>query len=191
VAQGGDEIAGSTPDGPGAGDSPAADSPAGAGAAVAAATAADPFAGLPALFLGTHQPRLDDKGRLFLPARFRDDLAAGLVITRGQERCLYVFPVAEFARFYEQMRPAPVNSKVARDYTRVFLSGASRETPDKQGRVTVPQPLRDYAGLTKDCVVIGAGARLEVWDSQAWDAYLSATETAFAEQSEEVLPGLF
>ena len=93
--------------------------------------------------------------------------------------------------FSSQMRGAPVTSKVARDYTRVFLSGASQETPDKQGRVTVPQPLRDYAGLTKDCVVIGAGARLEVWDAQAWDTYLAANETAFAEQAEEVLPGLF
>jgi MraZ protein len=163
----------------------------GADPAVAAAAAPSPLAGGPALFLGTHQPRLDDKGRLFLPARFRDDLAAGLVITRGQERCLYVFPATEFDRLYEQMRVAPVTSKVARDYTRVFLSGASQETPDKQGRVTVPQRLRDYAGLTKDCVVLGAGARLEVWDAQAWDVYLAANETAFAEQAEEVLPGLF
>jgi MraZ protein len=185
VAQRGDE--------PGAGTSGDADSGApGPGPAPAAAAASfpDPRAGLPPLFLGTHQPRLDDKGRLFLPARFRDDLAAGLVITRGQEHCLYVFPVAEFSRIYEQMRAAPVTSKVARDYMRVFLSGASNETPDKQGRVTVPQPLRDYAGLSKDCVVIGAGARLEVWDVQAWETYLAANETAFAEQSEEVLPGL-
>ena len=145
---------------------------------------------MPALFLGTHQPRLDDKGRLFLPAKFRDDLAEGLVITRGQERCLYVFPVAEFARLYEQMRQAPVTSKAARDYQRVFLSGASSETPDKQGRVTVPPPLREYAGLTRDCVVIGAGSRLEVWDAQAWETYLADREGAFSDLSEEVLPGL-
>ena len=112
------------------------------------------------------------------------------MITRGQERCLYVFPAVEFARLYEQVRAAPVTNKGPRDFLRMFLSGASQETPDKQGRVTVPQPLRDYAGLTKDCVVIGAGARLEVWDAQAWDAYVAENETAFAEQSEEVLPGL-
>ena len=69
-------------------------------------------------------------------------------------------------------------------------AGASDSVPDKQGRVTVPQPLRDYAGLSRDCVVIGAGARLEVWDAQAWDTYLADRETAFADQSEEVLPGL-
>lgn len=141
-------------------------------------------------FLGTHHPRMDDKGRLFLPAKFREPLAGGLVITRGQERCLYVFPDAEFARLYAQMRQAPVTSKAARDYQRVFLSGASNETPDKQGRVTVPPPLREYAGLTKDCVVIGAGARVEVWDSTAWATYLTEQEGAFADLSEEVLPGL-
>jgi MraZ protein len=142
------------------------------------------------LFLGTHQPRLDDKGRLFLPAKFRDDLADGLVITRGQERCLYVFPDPEFTRLYEQMRQAPVTSKAARDYQRVFLSGASNERPDKQGRVTVPPHLREYAGLTRDCVVIGAGARLEVWDAAAWTSYLADREGAFSDLSEEVLPGL-
>lgn len=154
-----------------------------------ATPAVPPVPPVPA-FLGTHQPRMDDKGRLFLPAKFRDALAEGLVITRGQERCLYVFPTEEFARLYARMREAPVTSKAARDYQRVFLSGASSEVPDKQGRVTIPAPLREYAGLTKDCVVIGAGSRVEVWDASAWNAYLTEQEGAFADLSEEVLPGL-
>jgi MraZ protein len=145
---------------------------------------------MPVLFLGTHHPRLDDKGRLFLPAKFRDDLAGGLVITRGQERCLYVFPTTEFRRLYELIRQRPLTSRAARDYQRVFLSGASDEQPDKQGRVTVPPHLREYAGLTRECVVIGAGPRLEVWDAEAWDRYLSDQEAAFSDLSEEVLPGL-
>jgi MraZ protein len=143
-----------------------------------------------AVFLGTHNPRLDDKGRLFLPAKFRDRLASGLVVTRGQERCLYVFPMDEFVRVAEGMRSAPMTSKAARDYLRVFLSGASDEIPDKQGRVTVPATLREYAGLTRDCTVIGAGSRVEVWDSTAWSTYLASTEQAFADQAEEVIPGL-
>jgi MraZ protein len=142
------------------------------------------------VFLGTHTPRLDDKGRLFLPAKFRDRLASGLVVTRGQERCLYVFPMDEFVRVAETMRNAPVTSKAVRDYLRVFLSGASDEIPDKQGRVTVPSTLREYAGLTRDCTVIGAGSRVELWDSNAWNTYLASTEQAFADQSEEVIPGL-
>ncbi|MDP9416336.1 MAG: division/cell wall cluster transcriptional repressor MraZ [Actinomycetota bacterium] len=142
------------------------------------------------MFLGTHAPRLDDKGRLFLPAKFREQLAEGLVITKGQERCLYVFPLAEFERITEQMRQAPVTSKAARDYMRVFLSGASDEVPDKQGRVSIPPGLREYAGLARECTVIGAGTRVEIWDAQAWERYLSEQEQAFSELSEEVLPGL-
>ncbi len=142
------------------------------------------------MFLGTHTPRLDEKGRLILPAKFRDKLAGGLVVTRGQERCLYVFPMDEFVRVAEDLRAAPVTSKAVRDYMRVFLSGASDEIPDKQGRVTIPQALRDYAGLDRECTVIGAGSRVEVWDTAAWNAYLESTEQAFADQAEEVIPGL-
>lgn len=141
------------------------------------------------LFVGTYEPRLDDKGRLFLPARFRDALAEGVVIAPGQERCLYVFPAAEFTRLLDQARRAPVTHKGSRDYLRVFLSQSAQETPDRQGRVTVGAKLRDWAGLTKDCAVIGTGAKLEVWDAPVWHAYLAAHETAFAEQDEEVLPG--
>ncbi|HLS32313.1 MAG TPA: division/cell wall cluster transcriptional repressor MraZ, partial [Brevibacterium sp.] len=109
------------------------------------------------MFLGTHAQRLDDKGRLILPAKFREELANGLVLTRGQERCLTVFSTREFESVHEQMRAAPMTSKSARDYLRVFLSGASAEQPDKQSRVTVPQALRQYAGLDRDVAVIGMG----------------------------------
>ncbi|GAA0972813.1 division/cell wall cluster transcriptional repressor MraZ [Acrocarpospora macrocephala] len=142
------------------------------------------------LFLGTHQPRLDDKGRLFLPAKYREELAEGLVITKGQERCLYVFPVEEFQRLTEALRTAPVTAKAVRDYSRVFFASASDETPDKQGRITIPPSLRQYAGLERDCVVIGANTRLEIWDARAWETYLAEQEPAFADLSEEVLPGV-
>lgn len=143
------------------------------------------------MFLGTYTPRLDDKGRLILPAKFREQLEAGVVVTRGQERCLYVFPVPEFERLAEQLRQAPVTSKQARDYLRVFLSGASDEELDKSGRVTIPPTLRQYAGLNRDCAVIGAGQRVEIWDLQAWETYLAEQEEAFADTAEEVVPGLF
>jgi MraZ protein len=143
------------------------------------------------MFLGTYNPRLDDKGRLILPAKFREQLEEGVVVTRGQERCLYVFPVSEFTRLADQLRQAPVTSKQARDYLRVFLSGASDEAVDRQGRVTIPTQLRTYAALTRDCAVIGAGQRVEIWDAAAWETYLNEQEQAFAEQAEEVIPGLF
>ena len=143
------------------------------------------------MLLGTYSPRLDEKGRLILPAKYRDELADGLVLTRGQERCLYVFSQKEFERVHEQMREAPISSRQSRDYLRVFLSGASDEVPDKQGRVTIPQNLRKYAGLDRDLAVIGVGTRAEIWDAQAWEDYLAEKEASFSDTDEEALPGLF
>ena len=142
------------------------------------------------MFFGTYTPKLDDKGRLFLPAKFRDELAEGLVVTRGQERCLYVWSMEEFAKLTERMREVPVTNKAGRDYMRMFFAGASDETPDKQGRVTIPPMLRDYASLSKDCIVIGAMNRIEIWDAAAWQAYSDQQEQSFADLSEEVFPGL-
>lgn len=143
------------------------------------------------MFLGTHTPRLDDKGRLFLPAKFRDDLAEGVVITRGQERCLYVWPRAEFVRFTEQLRAAPITNRGARDFARMLAAGASDDVLDKQGRITIAPGLRDYAGLDRECTVIGAMTRVEIWSTSAWDDYQNEKEPMFADISEEVLPGVF
>jgi len=143
------------------------------------------------VFLGTFTPRLDEKGRVILPAKFRDELADGLVITRGQEHCLYVFSEAEFAEMHQRVRQAPLASKQARDYLRVFLSGAHPETPDKQHRITIPQGLREYAGLDRELAVIGAGSRAEIWDAEAWQRYLAEQESAFSAIEEEVIPGMF
>jgi len=142
------------------------------------------------MFLGTHTPRLDEKGRLILPAKYRDELAEGVVITKGQERCLYVWPLAEFTRVTTAMRDAQMSGKTLRDHSRVLFASASDEVPDKQGRVTVPPALRQYAGLDRDCVVIGANTRMEIWDAAAWEAYLATQEESFSDASEEVLPGI-
>jgi MraZ protein len=145
--------------------------------------------GVDAVFLGTHTPRLDEKGRLILPAKFRDELAGGVVITKGQERCLYVFPGTEFTRIAGQLRETPMTNKAARAYSRVFFASAHDEVPDKQGRVTIPAHLRDYAGLDRELVVIGASTRVEIWDKTAWDTYLADSENDFADIEEGVLPG--
>ena len=140
-----------------------------------------------AVFLGTHSPRLDDKGRLILPAKFREQLAGGLVITKGQERCLFVFTQEAFeARAASQQEPT---SKAARDYRRIFFASAFDEVPDRTGRVTVPPGLRAYAGLSRDCVVIGANTHLEIWDAETWRSYEAEQEPAFAEQEEVILAG--
>ena len=143
------------------------------------------------MFLGTHTPRLDDKGRLFLPAKFRDDLQGGLVITKGQDRCLFVWSRSDFEALTERVRQAPFTNKASRDFLRVLFSGASDEIPDKQGRITIPPVLREYARLRRDCVVIGAMDRVEIWDSEAWAGYSAEHEESFASMSEEVIDGVF
>jgi len=113
------------------------------------------------------------------------------VMTRGQERCLYVFSTRDFEEMHDRIRQAPVTSKQARDYLRLFLSGANSEVPDSQHRVTIPAALRAYAGLGRELTVIGAGNRAEIWDTEAWNTYYAEQESAFAETTEEVIPGLF
>jgi len=99
------------------------------------------------VFLGTHEPRLDEKGRLILPAKFRDELASGLVITKGQERCLFVFPSAEFARITEQLKQAPLTAKAARDYMRVMFAGAHDEkSPLSSGHRRPSNKRRPFPG---------------------------------------------
>lgn len=142
------------------------------------------------MFYGNFAPRLDDKGRLILPAKYRAKLAEGLVITRGQEHCLYIYPEVDFYKAAQQAIEAPMDDKDARDYKRMLLSAASDQVPDKQGRITIPADLRDYAGLDRDVAVVGAGPVLEVWDSQRWDDYRTALEPKFASisVSREVIP---
>jgi MraZ protein len=143
------------------------------------------------VFLGTYAPKLDEKGRIILPAKFWDELSEGVVLTRGQERCVYVFSKNTFSQQLEHLRNAPVTNKAGRDYQRLFLSGASDEVPDKQRRVTIPPMLREYAGLDRELTVIGAGNRAEIWSTEAWNAYYAEKEEAFANTEEEVIPGIF
>lgn len=143
------------------------------------------------MFLGTYSPRLDDKGRVILPSKFRDQLADGLVVTRGQERCLVVYPRAEFERILAKIVDAPTTNKPTRDYQRMFTSAASDEVPDKQGRITIPTNLRRYAGLDRELAVIGTGGRVEIWDAEDWSRYLTEQESQYAQTAEEIIPGLF
>ena len=141
------------------------------------------------MFLGTHTPKLDDKGRLFLPAKYREEVAGGVVLTKGQERCVFVYTAEGFAEKARQVEDSALPARVSRDYTRQLFGSASDEMPDRQGRVTVPLALRSYAGLDRDCVVVGANTRLEIWDAQAWATYESEHEQAFADFAEQV-PGV-
>jgi MraZ protein len=143
------------------------------------------------MFLGTHTPRLDDKGRLTLPAKYREELRGGLMITKGQDRCLYVFPRAEFEQLARKVSEAPFTNESVRAYQRYLFAGTDEQHPDSQGRIPIAAELRRYAGLSKECVVIGAVNRLEIWDAQAWQTYQEQHEDEYAKAQNEVLPGMF
>lgn len=142
------------------------------------------------MFYGTYTPKLDDKGRLFLPAKFRDDLAEGLVVTRGQERCLTIWTQADFQALTDRLAEASRTNKSTRDYIRMLFSAASEEVPDKQGRISIPPVLRSYAALSGEVMVIGAMTQIEIWDPASWEQYAQEQEPQFSELSSEVFPGV-
>ena len=143
------------------------------------------------MLLGTHTPRLDDKGRMVLPSKFRGDLGGGVVMTKGQDRCVVLWPAPEFARYADRLSEVSRSDAGVRSYMRVLFSGAFDQTPDKQGRISLPVALRQYASLSDEVVVAGNGATAEIWDGPAWTDYLASQESKFSDLAQEVVPGLF
>lgn len=141
-------------------------------------------------FAGTFKPKLDDKGRLFLPAKFRDAMGGGLVMTRGQERSIDVRTQADFDVFAAKLQNTPQTDARLRAYARMLFSMASEQTPDKQGRITVTPELREYSSVQRDCVVIGVYNRIEIWEPAAWAEYTATQEQSFSDVSEEIFPGV-
>lgn len=137
-------------------------------------------------FLGIHTPRLDDKGRLILPARFRDELGERIVVTKGPDRCVTIYPYAVFKeRILDRLTAGSSASRNVRHLRRALLAHASTETVDRQGRVTIPPALRHWAGLDRDCAVIGQGSYLEVWDSAAFAAVEASSDDVLDALDEE------
>jgi len=138
-------------------------------------------------FLGTFTPRMDDKGRVTLPARYRDEFAPAILLVRGQDHCLYLFTPEGFAEFAQEAIDASVTDERARGYQRYMLSNTDDQRPDAQGRISIPARMREYAGLTKDVVIAGVGKRMEVWDAAQWSRYEAAQEAAYASPSKDLL----
>ncbi|MDO4928327.1 MAG: division/cell wall cluster transcriptional repressor MraZ [Corynebacterium sp.] len=132
------------------------------------------------MFLGTYTPKLDDKGRLTLPAKFREELADGLMVTKGQDHSLAVYPRAEFAARARKAAEVSRTNPKARAFIRNLAASADEQRPDGQGRITLNAQHREYAGLQKECVVIGSVDFLEIWDAAAWQEYQESTEADFA-----------
>lgn len=143
------------------------------------------------MFSGTTYPKLDDKGRLVIPSKFRELTDGALYITKNQDNCLAVYTASEFTRLAEQLQGARVTTKSARDYVRNFMASAELQVPDKQGRISIPTHLRVYAQLDRDLVVIGNNNKVEIWSSTLWEANLAEQDELFANRDEEVIPGIF
>ena len=131
--------------------------------------------------MGEYQHSLDDKARLTIPAKFREELGPAFMVTRGLDRCLFVYPQKDWETLESKMRAMPLTRADARQFIRFFFSGAAECELDKQGRIVVPGNLREYASIDKDCVVIGVGARVEIWDQGIWKSYTENVENQFSD----------
>lgn len=128
------------------------------------------------MFIGEYQHSIDDKGRMAIPVKFRADLSKGAVVTRGLDRCLFVYTVDAWKVLAEKLMNLPLSQSKSRAFARLMLAGAMDVELDKQGRIILPEYLRDYAGVKKGVVVAGLYDRLEIWDQSAWQTYTAATE---------------
>ena len=144
-----------------------------------------------AMFLGEFQHTLDPKGRVILPSAFREQLKEGLVMTVGIDRCVEVHPAAAWPPFVQGLRDLKNTDARQRAFVRMILSSAHPDTPDRQGRITVPQRLREYAGLDKNIAVVGHDTRVELWDAGAWATYRDTAIDDFAETAEPLGSGMF
>ena len=128
------------------------------------------------MLMGEYHHNIDDKGRLTIPSKFRDDLGEKFVITRGLENCLFAYSLEDFQKIVAELQKIPFTKKDARQFMRFFLSGATTVEFDKQGRINISSPLISYAGLKKECIIIGTGDRLEIWSSDNWNDFFDSTK---------------
>lgn len=126
------------------------------------------------MFLGQHGHTLDDKNRITLPARFRAQLERGVVITKGLDQCLWVFPLDEWEGLANKADALPLTDRDGRDFVRSLFGNAIDAVPDRQGRVLIPDYLLQHAGITTEAMVVGANRRFEIWSRQLWDAKQAA-----------------
>jgi len=138
------------------------------------------------MLLGEFRHNLDDKGRIALPAKFREKLQSGAIITRGLDHCLFVFGVNEWEGLVQKLVALPLAQSDSRAFARLMLAGASDVKYDAQGRILIPDSLREYAHLKKQVVVTGMYTRVELWDEEEWDKYKAKTESAADEIAEKL-----
>ncbi|HOB28161.1 MAG: division/cell wall cluster transcriptional repressor MraZ [Dethiobacteria bacterium] len=143
------------------------------------------------MFTGEYQHTLDNKGRVIIPARLREGLGESFIITRGLDRCIFVYHLDEWARIEQKVKELPLTRRDARAFSRYLFSGAAEVEIDRQGRVLIPQSLREYAGIEKEVMIIGVSNRVEVWSEEAWKEYISAENLDFEAAAEKLADLVF
>ncbi len=138
------------------------------------------------MFMGEYHHSIDDKGRLIIPAKFRSELGDKFIITRGIENCLFAYPEKRWEEIVHKLESLPFTKKDARNFTRFFLSGATVAEFDKQGRVNITSPLINYAGIEKECIIIGTGDRLEIWSEDAWNSFFNSASINMSDIAENL-----
>ncbi|WP_027414486.1 division/cell wall cluster transcriptional repressor MraZ [Aneurinibacillus terranovensis] len=139
------------------------------------------------MFMGEYQHTIDEKGRLTIPARFREELSEKFVVTRGLDNCLFVYPYEEWKTLERKLTSLPFTRSDVRAFTRLLFSGATECVLDKQGRVNIPATLRKHARLEKECIVVGVSSRVEIWSEEVWETYCAQSGDSFNEIAEKIV----
>ncbi len=140
------------------------------------------------MFMGEYHHNIDEKGRIVLPGKFREDRTK-IVVTRGLEKCLYLYTTEDWQKVVTKLDTLPFTKKDARTFMRSFFAGASVCEFDKMGRINITSPLVSYAGLTKECVIIGVNDRIEIWDEKAYNAYMNENASKLEDIAENLFEG--
>ncbi|QWQ39358.1 division/cell wall cluster transcriptional repressor MraZ [Gemella sp. zg-570] len=138
------------------------------------------------MFIGQYNNKMDNKGRISMPVKFREELGNTFIVTRGLDSCLFGYTLQEWQKIESKIKSLPLTKKNARAFQRFFFSGAVEVEVDKQGRINIPQALIEHASLEKECVVNGVSNRIEIWDKEKWQVQLLDSEITFEEMAEEL-----
>ena len=138
------------------------------------------------MFMGEYHHNIDDKNRLIIPAKFREELGDEFIVTRGIENCLFAYPKDNWQKIVEKLGSLPFTKKDARSFNRFFLSGATNAEFDKQGRINITSPLVSYANLKKECVIIGVGDRLEIWSLEEFNNFFDSAKDNMSDIAENL-----
>lgn len=138
------------------------------------------------MFMGEYHHSIDEKGRLIIPSKFRNELGESFIVTRGLENCLFIYSLIEWEKIVTKLKKLPFTKKDARNFTRFFLSGATIVEFDKQGRININSPLINYAGLEKECVVVGVNDRLEIWSKDSWENFFNDNSDSLSDIAENL-----